>query len=126
MDKINTNLLADEISYSKARNMFFILKIIKEREMRRKKIINKYNEIMEHCMGNIDIAHKMGKQDTIFNIPNIVPNVPDYTPNECMNYICKRLSELYMDFSILSINTIFITWKFIELNRKKQMEEINS
>jgi len=125
MDKLNTNLLADEISYSKARNMFFVLKIIKEREMKRKKIISKYNEIMENCMGNIDIAHKLGKQDTIFSIPNIAPNIPEYTTKECMEFICNRLSELYMDFSVLSSNTIFITWKFIELNRKKQLD-VNS
>jgi hypothetical protein len=125
MERLNTNLLANEISYSKARNMFFVHRIIRERENKRKKIIGKYNDIMEICIGNIDIAHKMGKQDTIFKIPNFVPSMPEYTTTDCMKFISERLNELYMDFSILAKDTIFITWKYIELNRLKQ-KEINS
>lgn len=121
MERLNTNLFADELMYSRIQNMRFIESMIKMTDNKRKRIINKYNEIFNICMSNIKIAFSIGKEDLIYKIPFYVSGIPEYNTKDCLTFIKQRIMELYMDSSIISQNEIFITWHYIELNRINQI-----
>jgi hypothetical protein len=98
---------------------FSVDSLIADREDREKKIVEEYKKIFHKCLKKIKLANKMNKYDIIFEIPTTVFMCPGYNTLCCMNYINSRLQKLYMDTSILTDRTLFITWINIADNKKK-------
>jgi hypothetical protein len=99
---------------------FSIDSLINEREERKKKVIAQYKKTFHRCLIKIKIANKLNKTDIIFNIPDGVFMMPEYSMTECMSYLRQKLGCLYMETYVLSTKSLFITWINIENNRKNK------
>lgn len=121
MDRLNTTFLANELTYTKFQNIKFVESMIRSKDNKRKKIINKYIDIFNICMNNIKIAYNNNKEDLFFTIPMYINGMPEYNVIDCLNYIRKQLLELHMDVAVIYINNLFITWHYIEINRINQI-----
>lgn len=99
--------------------VFSVDALIADREDREKKVVEEYKGVFHKCLKKIKLANKMNKSDIIFEVPQTIFMCPGYNYHVCINYINKRLHKLYMDTSILTDRTLFITWINIAKNKKQ-------
>lgn len=97
-----------------------LLKTIeRSREKRLKVMIDNYNI----CCEKIKIADANDLDFIFFTVPKTAPNCPKYSSESVLGYISKNLRKEYMDTVIMSDDTIFITWKDIELKKDEELED---
>jgi len=94
--------------------------LIKNIQDRRLKVRAKLVEMYNLCADKIIEAEKNGLTDLIFELPE--STFIDF--NGCkdidiITYIAKKLKENKLNIYIMNNKTLFITWKFIELNSEK-------
>ena len=116
------NITIDSISKDKNINSdpelnFNSTILLKNIQQRRLKIRAKMVELFNLCCEKILEAENDGLTDLIFKLPE--STFIDF--NACkdidiINYITKKLRQNKLDVLIMNYDTIFITWKFIELN----------
>ena len=116
------NITIDSISKDKNINsdpelIFNSTILLKNIQQRRLKIRAKMVELFNLCCEKILEAENDGLTDLIFKLPE--STFIDF--NGCkdidiINYITKKLRQNKLDVLIMKSDTIFITWKFIELN----------
>lgn len=97
---------------------FTVNNLIETRENTRKRILRKYMEMYEGCLKKIDIANNLKKTDLLYTVKESIPSFPEYNPNDCIDFIQSKLHECYMDTHKINRCTLFITWVYIELNKK--------
>jgi hypothetical protein len=114
--KTNNNKTIDIKSITKKDDTFDIRKIILAKEEKRKKLCENYNKFYKQCINKIDIATSLGKSDLLYSVTKRIKDIPEYSSLDCLKYIEKRLSSLYMNTLIINNTTIFITWYYIEAN----------
>jgi hypothetical protein len=95
---------------------FNINKLINVREERRQEVINKYRKVFRICLKKINEANRLNTTDMIFEIPQAIFGCSEYSQFECINYIEKKLRNLYLDTLPLSKKSLFISWKNIQSN----------
>ena len=89
--------------------------IKKKREKIRSKLVSCYNL----CCEKIQDADNTGLTDLIFEIPNIISMSNIYTKDiDILRYISDKLKIEGLNTYIIDEKKIFITWKFIELNKE--------
>jgi hypothetical protein len=118
-NKLDVNSLINnkpEIKINKSRH-FTSNELIQTRNERRKKVLEYYIKYYDSCFEKIELLDKQGKTDLIFEVPVRIPDCPNYIAMNCIDYVEKKLREQYMDTSILNDNSIFVTWKYIEINK---------
>ncbi len=93
--------------------------IIKTNKEKREKILEVYNKYYYKCIEKIKLLNNQGKIDLIYEIPEVIPETPDYVAKFCVDYISNKLKTNYFDTYIMNPTTIFVTWKFIEANKEK-------
>ena len=91
--------------------------LLKNIKKRRLEIRNTYVKCYNLCCEKILDAENTGLTDLIFKLPETT--FIDF--NGCkdidiIDYIAKKLKQNKLDVLIMKNDTIFITWKFIELN----------
>jgi hypothetical protein len=93
-----------------------LLKTIKKRrEKTRAHMVICYNL----CCEKIKEADESGLTDLIFNLPNMIIMSNIYCKNiDLIRYISKKLEKQNLNTYIVSDTKLFITWKFIELNKE--------
>ena len=91
---------------------------------RRKKIRNWLVEMYNLCCNRIKDADDNGLTDIMFELPPIILENSTYKHKDCINYISKNLRDQHIDTLILDNSSLFITWKYIELNKETLKKEI--
>ena len=91
--------------------------LLKNIQQKRLKVRAKMVELFNLCCEKILEAENSNLTDLIFKLPE--STFIDF--NGCkdidiINYIAKKLKQNKLDILIMNSDTIFITWKFIELN----------
>ena len=89
--------------------------IQKKREKIRSKLVSSYNL----CCEKIKEADNIGLTDLIFELPNMISMSNIYCKDiDVIRYISNKLREEKLNTLIINNTKIFITWKFIELNKE--------
>jgi hypothetical protein len=86
---------------------------------RRKKIRNWLVDMYNLCCTRIKDADENGFTDLVFELPELLMDSSLFKEKECIEYISKNLREQNIDTLLLKNNKLFITWKYIELNKEK-------
>jgi hypothetical protein len=101
---------------SKDFNSDDLLKNIKKKRMN---IRNTYVNCYNLCCEKIKEADNLGLTDIIFELPiSMFISNPDCKDREIINYIDNNLKKQRLNTYIIDNRKIFITWKFIELNKE--------
>jgi hypothetical protein len=91
--------------------------LIKKRIEKREKLLNIYLKYYKICVEKITQQNNVNKYDLFFNVPNYIVECPEYNGKNCILYIQEKLKNNHFDTFIIENNTIFITWKYLELNK---------
>ncbi len=86
--------------------------------------INTFNDILGKCHKKIKIIASQGGMTIFFEIPYIVLGYPLYDIYECVDYIVNALRNNGLLVQILphpNNNTIYISWKPMDVEVKKQL-----
>ncbi len=89
--------------------------IQKKREKIRAKLVTSYNL----CCDKIREADNTGLTDLIFELPNMISMSNIYCKDiDVIRYISNKLQDEKLNTYIIDDTKLFITWKFIELNKE--------
>jgi hypothetical protein len=92
--------------------------LLKTIQRRREKIRAKLVSSFNLCCEKIKEADAMGLTDLIFEVPNMISMSNIYCKNiDVIRYISDKLRKQHLNTHILNDTKLFITWKFIELNK---------
>ena len=92
--------------------------LIESREKKRLKLLDHYVKAYDNCLKKIEIANKMGKSDLLYSVTDKILSCPEYDSINSIDYIKRKLDSEYFDTYVVSNNTLFITWLYIELNQE--------
>jgi hypothetical protein len=100
--------------------------LLKNIQQRRLKVRAKLVEMFNLCCEKILDVENAGLTDLIFKLPE--STFIDF--NGCkdidiINYIAKKLKQNKLDVLIMKNDTLFVTWKFIELNFESNFSSKN-
>ncbi len=93
--------------------------IYDKRKKRRNWLVEMYNL----CCNKIKDADDNGITDIVFELPPIIMENSKYMHKEAIEYISKNLRDQHIDTLLLDNKSLFITWKYLELNIEKHMKE---
>jgi hypothetical protein len=99
-------------------NSFNIDTLIQKKNANRQKINDKYNRYYASCLHEIKMAISIDKTDFIFDVPKIDIECPEYSSLSCIVFIEKRLREQFIDTYKINQTSLFITLKYVEINKK--------
>ena len=89
--------------------------ILQRRQKTRNMMVTSFNM----CCDKIQEADVIGLTDLIFELPNTITMNNIYSKDiEIIRYISKKLQKQGLNTYIIDDKRIFITWKFIELNKE--------
>lgn len=94
-------------------------RLIHLREDRKKKIFIQYDKILNMCLNKINLANNLDKTEVVYDVPDALFGHFNYNTAECVDYLHKKITDLYFDAMIISDKSIYISWKNLEENRKK-------
>lgn len=97
--------------------------LIKKRERKRETLHSNYETYYKRCLEKIEVASSLNKEDIVYNVPKFIADCPEYNPIDCLEYIEINLKNKYMDTFRINKNSIFITWKYIEINYEKMKKK---
>jgi hypothetical protein len=90
-----------------------LLKNIQEKRIKKRNwLVDEYNK----CCAQIKDANETGLTDIFFTLPEIIVEHSSYKHKEALEYISKNLREQKLDTHIVNERTLFVTWKYLELN----------
>ena len=74
-----------------------------------------YMNMLKYCHNRIADADECNDTDIILQVVDDVPEYKNYDSRECVEYISTKLRDDDFDTVILNDNTLFVTWKYLEL-----------
>jgi hypothetical protein len=86
--------------------------IVERRRKKRNWLVEMYNK----CCVQIKEADGFGLTDIIFTLPEIIVENSSYKHIEAIEYVSKNLRLQKLDTYIIDNRSLFVTWKYIELN----------
>lgn len=92
--------------------------LIKSRIIKREKLLAAYAQSYKSCLERIKLFESMNQVDLIFDVPANVPGCYNYNPLDCIEYIRNKLRNIYIDTYHVSPIRLFVTWKYIEINKE--------
>lgn len=92
--------------------------IIDKRIKKRNWLVDMYNK----CCNQIKDANDLGLSDIFFTLPEIIVENSSYKHKEAIEYVSKNLREQKLDTFIINERTLFVTWKYLELNLEVQVQ----
>lgn len=90
--------------------------LIHIKNIKREKLADAYNTFYNKCIDRIKLLNNMDKTDLFFDVPLFLPECPNYNPSDCIEFLETKLRFHKFDTLKININTLFITWKYIELS----------
>ena len=97
--------------------------MINRREKMRKKKLEIFRHMLRYCYDRIEAADADHITDIVFTVMDNVPDCKSFDPVECMEYIQEKIRCHDFDTLILNNNSMFITWKYIELKKMKKLTD---
>ncbi len=97
--------------------------LLRKIKTRREKKVKCYYSMLRYCYQMIDKADDDQCTEIVFRVIDTVPDCPEYKPYECIEFISKKLREQFFETLPLDDNSVFITWKNIEL-RKEEAKQL--
>ncbi len=104
-------------SYTPINTTFSPETIIRQNNERRQLLLNNYMIQYDKCITHIKQENNTNKTDTIYEVASHIPGLPNYDSSECILYIDNKLRGIYFDTYIMDTRTLFISWKYLELNK---------
>lgn len=95
--------------------------IYEKRKKMRDWLVNTYNL----CCQKIKDADDIGLTDIIFELPDLIMENSQYRHSDAINYIIKNLREEQIDILKINNKKIFISWKYLELNKELNLKKSN-
>ena len=92
--------------------------IYEKRKRKRDWLVEMYNL----CCNKIKGADDSGLTDIIFNLPEIILENSSYRHKEAIEYISKSLRTQKIDTLEINNKSLFVTWKYLELNLDEQLD----
>ena len=92
--------------------------IYEKRKKKRDWLVEMYNL----CCNKIKDADDSGLTDIIFNLPEIILENSSYRHREAIEYISKNLRTQKIDTLEINKKSLFVTWKYLELNLDEQID----
>ena len=89
---------------------------------RRKRLHKWMIKMFNLCCEKIKTADDLGLTDIVFEIPKVIVESSEFKHEQAIKYIDENLKKEFLDTYILSYRQIFISWKYIELNRENNLE----
>ncbi len=102
---------------------FSVDKLLDEQEDRKRKLVAQYKKIFNLCLNKIMSANKVNQLEIIYDVPKNVYMYPEYSIDECTNFLIERLRKMHMDAFKLADKFVFISWKSVKENRERYDEE---
>lgn len=102
-------------------SMKLLNNIYDRRNKKRNWLVDVYNQ----CCAKIQDADDLGLTDVIFTLPEIIVESSMYKHREAIEFVSKHLREQKLDTYIINERNLFITWKYLELNLEKKIENQN-
>ena len=99
---------------------FDSVKLLNSINDRRKKKRNWFVEMYNQCCAKIKDADDTGLTDIIFTLPEIIVENSSYKHIEAIEYVSKNLRDQKIDTYIIDNRSLFVTWKYLELNLTKE------
>jgi hypothetical protein len=97
-------------------NSDILLKGITERRKRIRKV---HVEMYNLCCSKIQSADSLGLTDIVFELPEYIPECPEFKHRLCIDYISTNLRKESLDTYMIDQRHLFITWKYVELNKEE-------
>lgn len=118
--KFDVNTLFDNIKFGEEKEQNFDSDILLKNILTKRENIRKsYVKMFNLCCLKIKMADGLGKTDLIFELPEVIIDFTEISRRGCLQYISNRLRKQHLDTFVINNSKIFITWKFIELNKEK-------
>ena len=121
-EPLNVNSIYNQNMHKKSNKIQFSIDgLLSRKEERKRKMIESYRKIYGILLNKISNVNKINDTtEIIYDVPEAIFGCKDYTSTECLRYVENKLRNVYhMDTLKLSDKSIFISWKYIEENRKK-------
>ena len=123
MDKIGTNLFENNNDDNELnaetmvvkQQKFDVYELIKIKNEQRNLKIETYKKHLSLCLQKIEDATKLGKTDMVYYLPQTDRDCPSYNIDECIEYIDEMLKNQKFDTLLMTTNTLFISWYYMEL-----------
>lgn len=106
-------------SHDKAYN-FTVENLIKRNKEKREKLLEMYIKQYTICLEKIDFQNRKNMTDLFYDVPLFIPDCIEYNYLECLDFIEIKLKSNFFDIYRVNKNTLFISWKFIEINKNKK------
>jgi hypothetical protein len=123
--KLDVNIISKNSKYNEDidekcefNSKILLNNIYEKRKKLRKWILKIYNT----CCEKIKLADELGLTDIMFEIPEIILESSEYKHEQAIKYINDNLRKEYLDTYIINYRQIFISWKYIELNKDNHNE----
>ena len=125
--KTNSNQKMSVMSLAgKEEEQFDIKKLLEVKNKGRKDLLDEFIRQHKSCLRKIELANSIGKYDIVFVVAKYVTNLPQYNARDCLIFISNKLNSVYIDTLFINETTMFITWKFIELNIQNADDDMAS
>jgi hypothetical protein len=95
--------------------------LLKKIKKRRREKLNYFRQMLKYCFKRINATDDDNGTDIIFTVIENIPECKEYDPRSCLEYISIKLREQFIDTVILTDTTMFITWKYLELKKEKNI-----
>jgi hypothetical protein len=133
MDKISINALAQDsnvsnngsidiktlaLSTKSIADNFSPLQLIQNKKVKREKLLTLYKYYYQNCLEKIKLVNMADKTDLFYTIPLINLEYSNYSPSDCIDFIILNLSEHKLSTYKINNTTLFITWKYLEIELK--------
>ena len=113
--KLDIESLFKGLPLNNIKNNFSSAQLLEGINDRRVKKLKYFIKCLNNCTKQIEKMDKEGYTDTVFTVPDYVPEISSYNSNECLDYIIDNLTLQKLDILKISNISIFITWSDIEL-----------
>jgi hypothetical protein len=97
-------------------NDFSPNQLIHTKNKKREKLLEIFTIQYNKCIEKIKLLNSVDKTDLVFSVPYTIPDCSIYTSASCIDFIESKLRFINFDTLKINIYTLFITWKYLELN----------
>jgi hypothetical protein len=119
--KLDINVISKNTRYNDDNDekYSFDSKILLNNIYERRKRLRKWMvKMFNLCCEKIKTADELGLTDIMFEIPKVIVESSEFKHEQAIKYINENLKKQFLDTYIINYRQIFISWKYIELNRE--------
>lgn len=92
--------------------------LIRTNKERRENKIKLYRSILRNCIQKIKDDNNLRRSETFYKIEEFIYGKPEYDMEECIDFLLIELKKLSFDIIMYDKNTLFISWKYMEIRKR--------